>query len=107
MICTSHSLEQIMDEPRHGNPPQPWQQPPPQYQNYAPPPPGGQQYQQQPYPGQPHVVVVNAGGPSGPTYLSGMTTGENVIHGIITVCTFGLWAPIWWLRSRMQRRAIR
>jgi len=87
-----------MDDPRHGNP-APWQQQPPQqHQTYGPPP-------QQPYPGQPQVVVINAGGQR--QYLSGMSTGENLIHGIITVCTLGLWAPIWWLRSRMRRRAIR
>jgi hypothetical protein len=90
MICTPQTMEQIMDDPRHGNP-QPWPQHPQQQ-----PPPG--------YYGPPQGYVQP---PPRREYLAGMSTGENIIHGVITVCTLGLWAPIWWLRSRMRRKAIR
>jgi hypothetical protein len=38
--------------------------------------------------------------------VSGMSTGENILHLILTICTIGLWAPLWWLRARLSRRRI-
>lgn len=52
-------------------------------------------------PGQPvFVQQVN----TAPRYVSGISNGERVVHIILTVCTFGLWALIWipseWLRRK-------
>ena len=55
-----------------------------------------------PLPQQPVVYAPQAR----PRSVSGMSTGENILHLILTVCTLGLWAPLWWLRSRLSRRRI-
>jgi len=34
-------------------------------------------------PGQPRI------------HASGMTTGQHIIHAVLTVATGGLWAPVW------------
>jgi hypothetical protein len=106
---TADDGENPMEQPR----PEPWpQQPHPQPAPgyYGPPQPHGYPPQyQQPYPPATQVVVnVNGGGgESGISHLSGMTTGAHIVHGIITVCTFGLWGPVWWMKWRLGRRAIR
>lgn len=53
---------------------------------------------------QPQMVVVQA---PAPRSVSGMTTGSMIVNGILTVCTCGLWAPIWLLREWLGRRRIR
>ncbi len=40
-------------------------------------------------------------------HVSGLTTGGHLIHGILTVCPLGLWAPIWILVWFLGRRRIR
>jgi hypothetical protein len=42
-----------------------------------------------------------------PHHVSGLTTGQNIMHAILTVITLGIWAPLWWLSSRLGRRRIR
>lgn len=60
--------------------------------------------QQQPQ----QVIVVQGGGPGQMHgHVSGLTTGGHIFHGIMTVLTGGLWAPIWIWRTFMGRRAIR
>lgn len=41
-----------------------------------------------------------------PRYVSGLSTGANIVHGILTLCTVGLWAPFWWLHWKLSRRRI-
>ncbi len=64
-------------------------------------------------PGAPQVVYVQTSAP-GPTaaqaqpqYLSGISTGEKVVHIVLSICTFGLWLPFWGLRALLSRRRIR
>lgn len=58
---------------------------------------------------QPQVVVVQgAGGPVAVRgHVSGLTTGQHIFHGIVTVLTGGLWLPVWVWLAVMGRRAIR
>jgi hypothetical protein len=61
---------------------------------------------------QPQVVYVQAPGygtaqPARPQYLSGISTGEKVVHVVLSVCTLGLWLPVWGLRALLSRRRIR
>jgi hypothetical protein len=58
---------------------------------------------QQPY--APQIVVVQQAAAS-PRHISGLTNGERLVHIIFTVCTIGLWAPIWFLREWLGRRRI-
>ena len=64
-------------------------------------------------PGAPQVVVVQAPGygpgavQQGPQYLSGISTGEKIMHVVLSVLTLGLWLPIWGLRAVLSRRRIR
>lgn len=88
---------------------QPQQQPPPPA-GWYPHGPGMQRYWDgrawtgpvAPLPQQPVVHAPQAH----PRAVSGMSTGEHIPHLILTVCTLGLWAPLWWLRSRLSRRRI-
>lgn len=41
------------------------------------------------------------------THVSGLTTGAHIAHGLATVLTCGLWAPIWFLAYWLGRRRIR
>ena len=40
-------------------------------------------------------------------HVSGLTTGGHIANAILTVCTLGLWAPIWVLMWWLGRRRIR
>ena len=39
-------------------------------------------------------------------YVSGLSTGQHIGHGIATVLTCGLWAPFWALSYWLGRRRI-
>ena len=39
-------------------------------------------------------------------YVSGLSSGMKLLHGILTVCTIGLWAPVWWLHARLSRKKV-
>lgn len=41
-----------------------------------------------------------------PRYVSGLSTLANIVHGVLTVCTLGLWGPVWWLHWKLSRRRI-
>lgn len=38
--------------------------------------------------------------------VGGLTNGQHLLHAIITVCTFGLWAPVWALLAWSGRRRV-
>lgn len=56
-------------------------------------------------PPQQQTVVVSTG--AGPRYVSGVSTGWHLVHGVLTVCTVGVWGVVWWLHWRLGRRRIR
>ena len=56
--------------------------------------------------GMPQQVVV-VGGQQGGGYVSGLTTGEHILHGILTLCTCGLWGFVWASKAALGRRRIR
>lgn len=61
----------------------------------------------QPVPASVVVNVVQQGGPAGrPRAISGLSSGMRAVHLTLTICTLGMWAPVWWLHSRMSRRKI-
>lgn len=39
-------------------------------------------------------------------YVSGLSSGMKLLHLILTVCTIGLWAPVWWLHGRLSRKKV-
>lgn len=45
--------------------------------------------------------------PAQAAYVSGLSTGGHLAHGLLTLCTLGLWAPIWFLSYWLGRRRIR
>lgn len=54
----------------------------------------------------PQVVVVQLAATQSPRYLSGLTSGQELVHLTLTILTVGTWAPVWWLHSRLGRRRI-
>lgn len=34
-----------------------------------------------------------------------LTTGQHILHLLLTVCTAGLWAPVWIIRATQGNRA--
>ena len=54
-------------------------------------------------PVHPQPVYVQA---ARPRAISGMSNGQRLIHFLLTICTLGLWAPVWWLMERAQRKRI-
>ena len=40
-------------------------------------------------------------------HVSDLTTGGHIVNGILTLCTFGLWARVWFLMWWLERRRIR
>lgn len=41
-----------------------------------------------------------------PRYVSGLSTGMNIVHGVLTVCTFGAWGLVWWMHWKLSKRRI-
>lgn len=41
-----------------------------------------------------------------PRHVSGLTTGGHLVHAVLTVCTLGLWAPVWALVAWLGRRRV-
>lgn len=41
-----------------------------------------------------------------PHYVSGLTTGQNIIHLILTIFTCGLWGIVWYSKAKLGRRRI-
>lgn len=39
-------------------------------------------------------------------YVSGLSSGMKLVHLILTVCTLGLWGPLWWLHARLSRKKV-
>jgi hypothetical protein len=64
-----------------------------------------------PAPSVPHVVVVQnasatVAGPTAvavPSTRTGISTGEHVLHAILTLSTFGLWGIVWIIRAVTAR----
>jgi len=54
-----------------------------------------------------HVQPPPAVRPPKAVYVSGLTTGAHIRHGVLTAVTLGLWAPIWLLAWWLGRRRIR
>ncbi|MDQ1246589.1 MAG: hypothetical protein QG597_957 [Actinomycetota bacterium] len=60
----------------------------------------------------PPQVVVNVAQTAGhqhghgARYVSGLTTGQHIFHGTLTVFTGGLWGVVWWSKARFGRRRI-
>jgi hypothetical protein len=54
---------------------------------------------------QPVLVHAYAAGGAG-RHVSGLTTGQHIFWGILTVCTLGLAAPLWALAAFLGRRRI-
>lgn len=65
-----------------------------------------QPYQQQPYPQQPppppQVVYVQQPAPQ--VMRSRASGGAHTVHLVLTVCTCGLWAPVWFLHWLFARK---
>lgn len=55
---------------------------------------------------QPRRASANTLATPRPRAVSGMTTGQHLVHLVLTVCTCGLWGIVWLLRSRLSRRKI-
>lgn len=55
------------------------------------------------------VVIVMQGETSASKsqYISGLTTGEHIKHGALTVITAGLWGPVWAWKAFAGRRRIK
>lgn len=54
-------------------------------------------YQQQP------IIATN----NKPVYLSGLTTGQNILWLIASIFTAGLAIPFWWFTAKMKRKRIK
>lgn len=59
-----------------------------------------------------HIAAAQPTGPQvvqlqmQPMYASGLTTGQHIVHGILTVMTCGLWGFVWFARAQLGRRRI-
>jgi hypothetical protein len=53
------------------------------------------------------AIDVHVSGPQRPMYVSGLSTCEHIVHGILTLCTFGVWGLVWALRAFLGRNRIR
>jgi hypothetical protein len=75
--------------------------PHPQPQQPYPP-----QYAQQPYPPQPYPPY---GYPPPPppqpvVTKTSLSPAAHAVHGVLTLCTFGFWAPVWILHAIFAQR---
>lgn len=41
-----------------------------------------------------------------PVAISGISLGENLVHCVLTVLTFGVWGVAWWLRWKLKQQRI-
>lgn len=95
----NQAMERYWDGARWTGQPRPRalpMQPPPGY-------PPGMVPQGYAYPGQPvFVQQVN----TAPRYVSGISNGGRIVHIVLTVCTVGLWAPVWIISEWLSRKRI-
>ena len=52
----------------------------------------------------PQVIVYQPA--PGRHYVSGTTNGSNMMHLVLTLCTCGLWLPVWLIVEWLGRRRI-